>query len=184
MSTWADPLQHLIASEHQEVYALFDSYIGNAGNPEVQKTMADQLCWQIARHSAAEELLIYPLFERFLGEDGKKLADTDRSDHQLVKQSLFNLSKTQFGTSEFDDLLTDIVRTMKIHSETEESSDLPMLLALLPQADSQLAIEQFTLSKQFAPIYAPNGKVPIPSWTDLIQATPEQIAKAFQQLGT
>ncbi|EAU83776.2 hypothetical protein CC1G_07511 [Coprinopsis cinerea okayama7 len=176
MSTWADPLQHLIASEHQEacVYALFDSYIGNAGNPEVQKTMADQLCWQIARHSAAEELLIYPLFEKFLGED----------DHQLVKQSLFNLSKTQFGTPAFDDLLTDIVRTMKIHSETEESSDLPMLLALLPQADSQLAIEQFTLSKQFAPIYAPSGKVPIPSWTDLIQATPEQIAKAFQQLGT
>ena len=153
------------------MYALFDSYIGNAGNPEVQKTMADQLCWQIARHSAAEELLIYPLFEKFLGEDGKKLADTDRSDHQvsldaissitlssltfyaqLVKQSLFNLSKTQFGTPAFDDLLTDIVRTMKIHSETEESSDLPMLLALLPQADSQLAIEQFTLSKQFAPI--------------------------------
>jgi hypothetical protein len=40
--------------------------------------------WELARHSLAEELFLYPAFEQYLGSEGKKMADEDRADHKEV----------------------------------------------------------------------------------------------------
>lgn len=44
---------------------------------------AHQLTWAVARHSVSEEIVVYPLFEKRLGDQGKKMADTDRKEHQV-----------------------------------------------------------------------------------------------------
>ena len=43
---------------------------------------ANQLRWEIARHAVGEEIVVYPLMERHLGDKGRELADHDRREHQ------------------------------------------------------------------------------------------------------
>lgn len=107
MSTIPKPVPTLlsaVAEDHQEVgiyilsifatdiyllalfdkmYEYYDQYIKANGDPDAQERWARQLTWEIARHAVGEELVIYPLMEKHLGEEGKKLADTDRVEHQV-----------------------------------------------------------------------------------------------------
>jgi hypothetical protein len=52
---------------------------------------ANYFRWELARHSLAEELLLYPAFEEYLGPEGKKIADEDRADHKEVFIMLYFL---------------------------------------------------------------------------------------------
>jgi hypothetical protein len=52
-----------------------------------QDRYGNQFRWQLARHSVAEELLVYPAFEEYLGDAGKARADRDREQHHKVSGS-------------------------------------------------------------------------------------------------
>lgn len=52
-----------------------------------QDRYGNQFRWQLARHSVAEELLVYPAFEKYLGDAGKAQADRDREQHHKVSGS-------------------------------------------------------------------------------------------------
>jgi len=65
------------------MYVYYDEYVKNQGNPDAQARWARQLTWELARHAVGEEIVVYPLMEKHLGAEGKKLADEDRADHQV-----------------------------------------------------------------------------------------------------
>lgn len=50
---------------------------------EAQTRWVNQLRWEIARHAIGEEIVVYPLMEKHLGEKGKQLADHDREEHTV-----------------------------------------------------------------------------------------------------
>jgi hypothetical protein len=52
-----------------------------------QDRYGNQFRWQLARHSVAEELLVYPAMEKYLGDVGKAQADHDREQHHKVSGS-------------------------------------------------------------------------------------------------
>jgi hypothetical protein len=39
--------------------------------------------WELARHSIAEEIVVYPAFEKHVS-NGQKMAEKDRAEHQQV----------------------------------------------------------------------------------------------------
>jgi hypothetical protein len=45
---------------------------------------ANEFRWELARHSPGEELVVYSAFEKKLGDEGKRMADDDRAQHQEV----------------------------------------------------------------------------------------------------
>jgi hemerythrin superfamily protein len=45
----------------------------------------NQFTWELARHSIAEELVMYPVFEKKLGAEGHNMAEKDRAEHQIVR---------------------------------------------------------------------------------------------------
>lgn len=66
------------------MYGYYDRYkcaVDN-GDKEGQARWARQLTWEVARHAAGEEIVVYPLLEQHLREEGKRIADNDRADHQ------------------------------------------------------------------------------------------------------
>ena len=75
------------------------------------KSWANQLRWEVARHAAGEEIVVYPLMEKHLGAEGTRLADEDRAEHQTVKELLYQLESLSAGTDQFDTKLKAIVRT-------------------------------------------------------------------------
>ena len=50
-----------------------------AGNENDAIAWANQLIWEVARHAVGEEIVVYPLMEKHMGEEGKRLADEDRT---------------------------------------------------------------------------------------------------------
>jgi len=65
------------------MYAYYDEYVKAKGDPAQQTRWSNQLIWEVARHAVSEELVVYPLMERVLGAEGKRLADHDREEHQV-----------------------------------------------------------------------------------------------------
>lgn len=65
------------------MYQYYDEYNRAKGDMDAQARWSRQLIWEIARHAVGEEIVVYPLMEKLLGERGVMLADQDRADHQV-----------------------------------------------------------------------------------------------------
>lgn len=85
----------------QDIKSAYEK-IKSSPDAEAQKWF-NQLLWTIARHSAAEELIMYPMLDK-LGGNGKALADKSREDHL----------KTKIALSELDGVPLDPQVRMKI----------------------------------------------------------------------
>lgn len=75
------------------MYEYFDNYLAAKGDVDTQARWVRQLTWEIARHAASEEIVVYPLMEKHLGSEGRRLADHDRADHQVCWQQAIVLRR-------------------------------------------------------------------------------------------
>ena len=71
------------------MYEYHDQYkrSHDRGDVEAQSRWANQLRWEIARHAVGEEIVVYPLMEKHLGEEGLLLANRDREEHLVSGHS-------------------------------------------------------------------------------------------------
>jgi hemerythrin superfamily protein len=80
----ASTISEAIISDHRELKKYYDEIVNNPDNIDHQTRYGNQFTWELARHSVAEELLIYPAMEKYLGKMGKEHADHDRAEHHKV----------------------------------------------------------------------------------------------------
>jgi hemerythrin superfamily protein len=71
-----------IKKDHRELEAHYDRIVNSVDENE-KTAYQNQFTWELARHSHAEEILVYPEFERYI-PGGKQVADKDRREHQAV----------------------------------------------------------------------------------------------------
>ncbi|TDL19007.1 hypothetical protein BD410DRAFT_774379 [Rickenella mellea] len=133
------------------MYEYFEYYNKASGNADEQERWANQLIWEVARHAVGEEIIVYPLMEKHLGERGKQLADEDRADHQYVKEHLYKLEGMKAGTPEYSSLLNEIMEHLHKHNDSEEQNDLPPLEKEIGGAASHEAAASFKRTKKFVP---------------------------------
>jgi hemerythrin superfamily protein len=72
-----------ITKDHRELEQYYNK-ITQAKDDDEATRWQNQFTWELARHSIGEELVVYPAFERKLGDKGKKMAQKDRDEHQAV----------------------------------------------------------------------------------------------------
>jgi hemerythrin superfamily protein len=72
-----------ITKDHQELVESEKNTVNPKDNDEAGRWQ-NQFTWELAQHSIAEELVVYPAFEKNLGDKGKVMADKDRNEHQIV----------------------------------------------------------------------------------------------------
>ncbi|KAF5382333.1 hypothetical protein D9757_008460 [Collybiopsis confluens] len=145
------PLTDAIKEDHEEMYEYYQNYQKAAGDADAQARWARQLTWEIARHAVGEEIVVYPLMEKHMGEEGLELADQDRADHQTVKEQLYKLDSLTAGTDEYDTLIKQVMAHLRTHNDSEEIKDLPQLEPKLGAEGSQQAAASFKTTKKFAP---------------------------------
>lgn len=145
-----------IKEDHEEMYEYHDQYkrAHEKGDVDAQTRWAHQLRWEIARHAVGEEIVVYPLMEKHLGDKGRKLADHDREEHQNVKKQLYELESMQAGSAEFDSLLNKMMASLHQHNDDEEIDDLPLLEPVIGEAASKEAAQSFKQTKKFVPTRA------------------------------
>jgi hemerythrin superfamily protein len=74
-----------LTQDHRDLERYYKEVVNNPGNHDHQERYGNQFTWELARHSVAEELIIYPAFEKYLGPKGKGIAEKDRKEHHEVR---------------------------------------------------------------------------------------------------
>ena len=76
-------ISEAIGNDHKTI----DQYATNiksASSLEDKIKWRNQFTWALARHAMSEELTMYPAMEKYMGEEGVELTNTDREQHQAV----------------------------------------------------------------------------------------------------
>ena len=66
-----------ITKDHRELEQYYNEVVNNPSDHDHQQRFGNQFTWELARHSVAEELIVYPAFERHMGQEGRELAEHD-----------------------------------------------------------------------------------------------------------
>ena len=83
----ASAISTAIAKDHRELETYYNNIL-EAPDNDTATRWQNQFTWELARHSIAEELVVYPAFEKYLGDNGHIMAEKDREEHQVVSRSL------------------------------------------------------------------------------------------------
>lgn len=76
-----------IKRDHRDLESHYNNIMCSnpASDPDTAARWQNQFVWTLARHSIAEELVVYPAFEKHIPSGaGKAMADKDRAEHQNV----------------------------------------------------------------------------------------------------
>lgn len=76
-------ITEVITKDHRELEEHYHEVVLTT-DADHRARYGNQFTWELARHSIAEELIVYPAMEKYLGRKGKLLADDDRAQHHRV----------------------------------------------------------------------------------------------------
>ena len=80
-------ISEAIGADHKYIDFCADKirfYLASRNYTEATK-WRNQIVWTFARHAISEELTMYPAMVEKLGEEGKKMTETDLEQHQAVR---------------------------------------------------------------------------------------------------
>ncbi|KAI0885943.1 uncharacterized protein GGS22DRAFT_159403 [Annulohypoxylon maeteangense] len=174
-------ISEAIHQDHRQIEKYYDKII-NSSDHDAQRRYQNAFVWELARHTIAEELVVYPSIETGLN-DGKEMAEKDRAEHQIAKEQLYIFQNLEPGDRHFIPTLEALMTDLKMHIREEEEHDLVKLEeALLPSRSRNLA-DQFEMTKAFTPTRshpgAPN-KPPFETAVGLLTAPLDKIRDIFR----
>ncbi|KAE9377467.1 hypothetical protein N431DRAFT_461073 [Stipitochalara longipes BDJ] len=139
-----------IKKDHRKLEEYYHNIL-NASDIDTATRWQNQFTWELARHSIAEELVVYPAFEKNLGEKGHEMAEKDRAEHQSVKEKLKTFQALKAGTPDFIPTLKSLMDDLAQHINEEEMEDLPALDKALGAEESKSMAKSFGRTKAFVP---------------------------------
>ena len=80
-------ISQAVTNDHRELEHCYHQII-NSTDHDHQERYGNQFTWELARHSAGEELVVYPAFEKHMGMRGHNMAEIDRKEHHHVSHTL------------------------------------------------------------------------------------------------
>ncbi len=140
----------VLVTDHQEMKEFFRQ-LEAATSADERRDVADRLTAEVARHSVAEEMYVYPAARKVL-PNGDELIDEEIEEHQEVE----NLLKKWEGMSGDDpEFMTTFhaIRDNLLHhiDEEEEPKLFPELQAALSQEELEDLGAKITTAKKLAP---------------------------------
>jgi hemerythrin-like domain-containing protein len=146
-------LSEAIGDDHKAFDECYEKLKG-ASDEATKIKWRNQLTWTIARHAISEELTWYPAMEKYLGEEGTKLAHEDKAQHAAVKRDLSTLQDMSPLDTHFPELLDKLMDDLHTHIAHESDEDMPRLEKLLSREESESLAKQFQRTKAIVPTRA------------------------------
>jgi len=141
-------IDHQIADDHAVVERQFQHLEAGRGD---RRTLVDQVHFELALHATAEEVVLYPeLVKHGMQED----SDEARGEHQVMKDALVVLDRTEPGEPEFEEALTTLIAEVRHHVPEEEQDMLPGIRAKVGAERMAELGEEFLAAKRKAPTHA------------------------------
>ena len=135
-------IEELIIQDHNEIKGLYEKYKSNCSNKEEGTKYFNQICWEIARHEVAEEIIFYSAIRERV-TDGKLLSEEALKDQTQIKTDLCTLNSMDRVAKEFDLKFKEVFSNFLKHCEKEESIYIP---GFIKQYSSE---ERIAMGKKF-----------------------------------
>ncbi|GLA60477.1 hypothetical protein ABZX51_003495 [Aspergillus tubingensis] len=178
----ASRISEAIKTDHREIEDYYNKILSSATETEKTKWQ-NQFTWELARHSIAEELVVYPQFEKSL-PDGLAMADKDRKEHQSVKEQLKKFQNMKPTDPAFESTVRALMKDLSEHIKEEETQDLPKLEDAVSVEESEKLAKSFGRTKMFVPSRshpsAPD-KPPFETAIGLLTAPIDHLADLFRK---
>ncbi|KAF9570362.1 hypothetical protein EC968_001863 [Mortierella alpina] len=169
--------------DHRELEDAYVNILGSADDEE-RTRWQHFFSWELARHSAGEELVVYPAMEKHL-PNGKEMADKDRKEHQEVKKLLYKFQGLKASDADFLPTIKTLWSNLSEHIKDEEEHDLVLLEKAIPESVSEELLDGFNRAKMFVPTSshpgAPN-KPPFKTVADLLTTPPDRLKDLYANL--
>ncbi|KAL2135481.1 hypothetical protein VTI74DRAFT_8340 [Chaetomium olivicolor] len=178
-------ISEAITKDHSELKQYYNEVIDSTDHDH-QERFGNQFTWELARHSVAEEILVYPAFEKHMGDKGHQMAESDRRDHHRVKELLKEFQNMKPQQAEYVPKLKELWTVLSAHIEEEEKHDLPALETALKASagESESMAKKFGLTKAFVPSrsHPSAGENPyFESAMGMLAASVDHIANIFRK---
>jgi len=141
------PIDDQVLLDHKEITNYYKEYEKRVARPDEAVKWYHQFAWAVARHSAAEELILYPLFEAHLGDYGRRCAESNRAEHMQVKLILTELEDTSHHLPEFSTKMKELMMNLEHHMQHEENEELVKLREVISEPDRVTAGVSFERRK-------------------------------------
>jgi hemerythrin-like domain-containing protein len=140
----------VLVTDHQEMKEYFRE-LESATDAKTRRDVADKLTAEVARHSVAEEMYVYPAARKIL-PNGDQLIDEELREHAEVEELLKRWEGMDGDDAEFMTTFRQIRDGLLHHIDVEEE---PKLFVELQQALSAEELqdlgEKITKAKKLAP---------------------------------
>ncbi|NUR07413.1 MAG: hemerythrin domain-containing protein [Nocardioidaceae bacterium] len=160
----------VLVTDHEEIKEFFRQ-IESTSDPEERRAIADRLTAEVARHSVAEEMFLYPAARKVL-PDGDALVDEEIEEHDEAER-LFKRWEDMAGDDpEFLPTYQKIRDGLLHHIDEEEEPKLfPQMQAALSPEDQQDLGDKLTKAKKLAPT-RPHPSMPKEPPGDMLVGVP------------
>jgi len=138
-----------VTHDHRELEDQYNNIL-NAKDADEKVRWQNAFTWELARHSIAEELVVYEAMEKYLA-NGKAMAEKDREQHQAVKEQLYKFQNLKPEDPDFEPTIKSLWSDLKQHIKEEEEHDLVELEKAIEAADSESMADSFQRTKHFVP---------------------------------
>ncbi|KAF9137832.1 hypothetical protein BG015_002595 [Linnemannia schmuckeri] len=144
-----DCISEPVKKDHRELEDYYHKIL-NAKDEDEKTRWANQFTWELARHSAGEELIMYPRMREVL-PDGDAMVDKDLQEHQQTKELLFKFQGLKATDPSFESTLRELWTGLSQHIKEEEENDLIQFEKAISNDESLELSKKFQLTKKFVP---------------------------------
>lgn len=110
----------LLDTDHERVEALFRDYQSSGNDQTRKKDLAQVICLELTLHTALEEEIFYPAFEKATGDKG--LVQESNREHQEAKDLI---AKIRQSADAPDALMQELQRAVEHHVQDERQKMFP-----------------------------------------------------------
>ncbi|CAG7946533.1 unnamed protein product [Penicillium nalgiovense] len=142
-------ISEAIKDDHRKLESCYNIIV-NSEDEDERTRFQNQFTWELARHSVAEELVLFPAMEK-LRSDGKEKLDDDRREHSALKEQLYVFQDLNSSDPRFIPTITMMMEGLARHMQDEETNDLVILEESLTSDESEKLAESLGRTKMFVP---------------------------------
>lgn len=126
----------MIINDHREVQKLFKEFEGLGDRAlKTKQDITDEIVGALTMHAEMEEMLLYPVLEKKLEKEGKRMVEEAYAEHAIVKNLMAQIKNLDPEDIKFDADVKVLMEMVNHHIEEEERE-------LLPEAEKELSEEE------------------------------------------
>lgn len=96
-----------------------------------------EVTWRLVRHDVSEDIVMRPAFIQQLGDEGREMAEHDRTDHDRAKQELLAVFDLSLESDDFPNVIDKLFAELLEHMKVESGEQIPRLESMLDLFESQ-----------------------------------------------